>query len=300
MRSSAIAAEFIARGKNVIFIGQISDLPWVKERIALLGFAQIHFDSKDFTPNPISDILILDSYEIDIDEGFINLKNWLHVIAIVDELTPNYNCTLRIHPGLDASWVGESKIPILAGPNYIPIRSSISNKIQINNETTRNLRICVVAGGSDPYNLVNEIGRILAKFPEQFEVSLFSVSNLDSNFDSRFRYIEVGERLDEITMDVDLVITTASTSSLEFLARGICVGIVCAVENQRQYYESLGKLEVAAQLGFRTWDNNWRLEEQKIYSLITSNELRANLTSRAKGLIDFRGASRIVEAIANL
>jgi spore coat polysaccharide biosynthesis predicted glycosyltransferase SpsG len=78
------------------------------------------------------------------------------------------------------------------------------------------------------------------------------------------------------------------------------VGLVCAVDNQRQNYNSLGKLGVAAQLGFRTLDNNWELDEQKIYSLIASNELRVNLVSRAEGLIDFKGASRIVEAIITL
>ena len=44
MRSSAIAEELIARGEDVIFVGQISDLPWVEERIASLGFTHIHND----------------------------------------------------------------------------------------------------------------------------------------------------------------------------------------------------------------------------------------------------------------
>jgi spore coat polysaccharide biosynthesis predicted glycosyltransferase SpsG len=148
--------------------------------------------------------------------------------------------------------------------------------------------------------LVHEIAKILVKIPVQFEVSLFSVSDLDSTLDSRFKYIEIGQRLDDLTMDVDLVITTASTSSLEFLARGLCVGLVCAVDNQRQYYNSLGKLGVAAQLGFRTLDNSWELDEQKIYSLISSTELRMNLMTKAVGLVDFSGASRIVDVITTL
>jgi spore coat polysaccharide biosynthesis predicted glycosyltransferase SpsG len=99
---------------------------------------------------------------------------------------------------------------------------------------------------------------------------------------------------------VDLVLTTASTSSLEFLARGICVGLVCSVNNQQQYYNSLGKLGVAAQLGFRAIDNSWELDEELIYSLITSSELRMSLMARAVELIDFNGASRIVDVITTL
>jgi spore coat polysaccharide biosynthesis predicted glycosyltransferase SpsG len=300
MRSTAIAEELIARGKDVVFVGEISELPWVKERITTLGFTDVFTETSDYLSSPKSDVLLLDTYLIDIDDAFISPENWLHVIVIVDELTPNYRCTLRIHPGVDSDWVGNALIPTLAGPKYIPIRSSLSKKKQISNDMERSLRIAVVAGGSDPYGLVHEIANILVKIPVQFEVSLFSVSDLDSTLDSRFKYIEIGQRLDDLTMDVDLVITTASTSSLEFLARGLCVGLVCAVDNQRQYYNSLGKLGVAAQLGFRTLDNSWELDEQKIYSLISSTELRMNLMTKAVGLVDFSGASRIVDVITTL
>ena len=299
MRSSAIAEELIARGKDVIFIGETSELPWVKERITNLGFTDVFTETSDYLSNSKSDVLLLDTYLIDIDDAFISPENWLHVIVIVDELTPNYRCTLRIHPGIDSGWVGNSQTPTLAGPRYIPIRSSLSKKAHISIDMEHSLRVAVVAGGSDPYGLVHEIASILGKIPGQFEVSLFSDST-PSTLDSRFKYIKIGQRLDDLTMDVDLVITTASTSSLEFLARGLCVGLVCAVDNQRQYYDSLGKLGVAAQLGFRTLDNTWALDEQKIYSLISSTELRMNLMTKAVGLVDFSGASRIVDVITTL
>jgi len=300
MRSSAIAEELIARGENVVFVGQISGLPWVEERITSLGFTKIHNNPGDFNSNPNSDVLLLDSYEIPVSDDFINAENWLHIVAIVDKLTPSYICTLRIHPGLDSNWVGDSKVPILAGPMYIPFRSSISKNIHAAGQEQHKLRIAVVAGGSDPYGLVNEIAKILAMLPEQFEVYLFSNSFLGSALDNRFHVIEVGQQLDELTKNVDLVLTTSSTSSLEFLARGLCVGIVCAVDNQEQYYNSLGELAVAAQIGFRNSAKEWKLDKEKISLLITSSELRANLLEKAKGLIDFKGASRIVDAITTL
>ena len=114
MRSSAIAEELIARGENVVFVGQISDLPWVEERIASLGFTHIHNNPSGFISNLKSDVLLLDSYEISVNDTFINPVNWLHIAAIVDELTPNYRCTLRIHPGLDSNWV-MVKIKLMEG-----------------------------------------------------------------------------------------------------------------------------------------------------------------------------------------
>ena len=48
MRSSAIAEELIAQGEDVVFVGQISDLPWVEERIRSLGFVLVHNEANEF------------------------------------------------------------------------------------------------------------------------------------------------------------------------------------------------------------------------------------------------------------
>ena len=300
MRSSAIAEELIARGENVVFVGQISNLPWVKERINLLGFSNIYSNPKDFISNPNSDVLLLDSYEIALDDEFIFLENWLHVITIVDELTPNYSCTLRIHPSLDPDWVGDSEASILAGPKYIPFRASLSKHLATTSIGNGILKIVVIAGGSDPNNLVLEISKILAVFPELFEVNLFT--NFSSNFtsDSRFHFIEIGSILDEVSRDANLILTTSSTSSLEFIARGLCVGIACAVDNQRHYYDGLGQLGVAAKIGSFSPSSGWDLDINAIHKLVTEPGFRSKLTNKAVGLFDFDGASRIVDAITSI
>ena len=300
MRSSAIAEELIARGEEVVFVGQISNLPWVEDRIIALGFVEICQDPMGFVSNASSDVLILDSYEISIDDPSISRSNWFKIVAVVDEQTPNYLCDLRIHPGLDASWVGDSTVPILAGPRFIPFRGSLSQNLAKVNQDDHALRIAVVAGGSDTYQLVFEIAKILAWFSEEFEVLLFSNSTNRETLDSRFQLVEIGQHLDELTQNVDLVLTTSSTSSLEFIARGLCVGVACAVDNQRQYYASLGQLGAAAQIGLRSSSNVWILDSAMIHTLITSSDLRAKLIANSVGLIDFHGASRIVEAIKAL
>ena len=300
MRSSAIAEELIARGEDVVFVGRISDLPWVEERIASIGFANIYDNPNDFFSNNRSDVLILDSYEISINDNFIALENWLNVVAIVDELTPNYNCSLRIHPSLDSSWIGESKVPILAGPQYVPFRTSLFKKIARTVQDPRKLKIVVVAGGSDPHNLVLEIAKALAKFPEPFEAYLFSNSSSAVALDDRFHYLEIGSMLDEVSSDADLVLTTSSTSSLEFIARGFCIGVACAVDNQRQYYDSLGQLGVATQIGFRDPSLGWCLDIETIHKLVTLPDFRESTVKNAIGLIDFDGASRIVDSIKDL
>ena len=58
MRSSAIAEELIARGEDVIYVGQISDLPWVEERILTMGFSEIYSESENYNSNQDFDVLI--------------------------------------------------------------------------------------------------------------------------------------------------------------------------------------------------------------------------------------------------
>jgi spore coat polysaccharide biosynthesis predicted glycosyltransferase SpsG len=147
---------------------------------------------------------------------------------------------------------------------------------------------------------VYEIAKILCAFSEDFEALLFTNYSNRENLDSRFKFIKIGPLLDELTQNVDLVLTTSSTSSLEFIARGLCVGVICAVDNQEQYYHSLGQIGAAAQIGFRNSDNKWELDKEKIHLLIKSEEQRRKLTVGAAGLIDFDGAKRIVKAITSL
>lgn len=300
MRSSAIAEELISQGENVIFVGLISDLPWIEERIASLGFSDIYDSPSNFFSINTSDVLLLDSYEISMDDDFIAPENWLHIVAIVDESTPNYRCSLRIHPGLDSSWAGELKTPILAGPKYIPLRATLSKCIATTAQDHRELKIIVVAGGSDPHNLVFEIAKVLTKLPELFEVYLVSNFTSSTPLDPRFHYLEIGARLDEVSRDADLILTTSSTSSLEFIAQGFCVGVACAVANQRQYYDSLGQLGIAAQIGSRTQASGWNLNIEIIRRLVTLSDFRESFTKKAAGLIDFSGTRRIIDAITAL
>ena len=201
---------------------------------------------------------------------------------------------------MDSNWVGDSEIPILAGPKYIPFRTSLSKNIHALSREQQKLKIAVVAGGSDPYGLVHKIAKILVALPDTFEVYLFTNYSADALLDSRFIYLEIGPQLDLVIRNVDLILTTSSTSSLEFIACGLPVGVACAVENQKQYYAALGQLGIATQIGFYTSQSGWNLDVGKITELIRLPELREGLVARVRGVIDFNGSGRIADAIMTL
>ena len=111
-----------------------------------------------------------------------------------------------------------------------------------------------------------------------------------------FRVSPIGPELDRFASACDLVFTTASTTAIEFIAREKAIGIVCAVNNQEQFYESLVNLRIAAPIG-KFENGTWNLDLENIRELIISKESRAVLRRNCVGFIDFEGASRIVDEI---
>jgi spore coat polysaccharide biosynthesis predicted glycosyltransferase SpsG len=298
MRSSAIAEELLERGQEVIFIGVFSDIPWLVMRIYDLGFSQILTSSSDFISNPATDVLILDSYIVPVEEKFIQQNNWKSVITIVDELTPEYKADLMIHPGLSANWIQEKSIKILSGPKYIPLRKSI-RKNQGNKVESGHLEILIVGGGTDTFNFVGAVSVALMKIKDDFHARIFTSNSGLTQQDSRFERIPIGSELDKYASTAHLVFTTASTTSLEFIAREVAVGIGCAVDNQEEYYEALSSTGVAMPVGRRNKDS-WQINQSILTELVRSKDLRRALRQKCAGLIDLNGSARIVDEILKL
>ena len=159
-----------------------------------------------------------------------------------------------------------------------------------------NLVITVVGGGVDKTGFASEMSKHLKLFPGVFKVNFFSADSPSIESDLRFQIFEFSDKLDEIGNQSDLIFCTASSTSLEFIARGCAVGIVCGSFNQEQYYRILPKLGVAEAIGVYK-DDKWVLDLNVIQNLISSRSLREELSKKSLELIDFDGAKRVVNEI---
>ena len=139
----------------------------------------------------------------------------------------------------------------------------------------------------------------MLNLPNKIQVSLFSERVKDLVLDSRFTVVPFGPELDEKAKTADLVFTTASTSSLEFIARGIPIGVGCAVKNQEQCYESLCNMNIASPIG-RYLNGKWQIDLTKIKELINNSNLRKELSLSCSNLIDLDGAKRIADEVIKL
>ena len=295
MRTSAIAEEAISRGVETVFLGSIQDLPWLSHRIKNLGFdciSQMEF----FEPIKSRDVLVLDSYLIEPASPDINPQKWYGVVSIADELTPNYKADLVIHPGLDGSWYSDQSTKFLSGAKYVPLRKSIiQNSQNVSGEVEK---IVIFGGGADSYGLAMEVANHLVHH-SCFRSAVFFWNDAEEieNLDPRFKVRDFGQQLDFELISADLVLTSASTSSLEILARSIPLGVVCAVDNQVGYYKSITGNRFAAPLGERVSTSTWELDKIEISRILHDSHYRRILSSNSRNLIDLNGSSRIVDSI---
>lgn len=293
-RPLGLIQEFITLGYKVIFVGETSEIIWVSNQINSLGFSETVSKEADFSPDPQTDILILDSYHIPINADFISKKHWLKIVVIQDGSTPAYPADLLIRYDLLANSNELYQTKILSGPKFILLRKTVMRLPKKSKES--GLNITVVGGGVDKIGFAKEMSKQLARIAGNFKVNFFTENVIDIHQDSRFKTFNFGEQLDKIGNESDLVFCTASSISLEFIARGCPVGIVCGWPNQKEYYESLSSLKVALDIGVFC-DNKWSLSSRLIRNLITSKTLRNQLSDKAKELIDLDGNKRVLSEI---
>jgi spore coat polysaccharide biosynthesis predicted glycosyltransferase SpsG len=157
----------------------------------------------------------------------------------------------------------------------------------------------VVGGGSDPYGFVGSLMEQLNGISEDCTFHVFTNSILEIPSKVNTRVYPIGPDLDRVASRADLVITTASSSSLEFVAREIPTLVVCATSNQEALYRQLGDFKCASQVGSLRDGINWEFDVASITAAIESKEIRESLRHRIEGLIDLQGPSRVVNLIEN-
>lgn len=298
MRCSAIIEEAIGRGISCVVIGHLGGLQWLEER--LMGIGATHFENeKSFPISHGEDILVIDSYEIPISDEFIHPKNWKRVVSISDDATPAYVASLVIHPGVDNFRNTVAATRVLTGPKFIPFRKSIKKSLRVRNSPLR--KIVIFAGGIDDFDFALNLAGVLTEINEFGEAVFFSKLHSEiTSIDSRFTTRNFGPLLDGELENADLVFTTASTSSLEIIAREIPVGICFSVGNQISYFDALIKEKLAFAIGNLNSSKKWELNRSAIKRLVTDSSLRDQLSANSNGFLDLLGSQRLVDEILKL
>lgn len=296
MRSSILAEEAVSRGHECIFIGQIDDLYWVESYVSQLGYTRIFRSEDQYVPNKETDTLVLDSYSINPSSRFVSRDIWKQIVCISDLLTPPYNSDIELRPGFSTEYVGGAGRRILTGPEYVLVRKGTKKSLRLERSGLP-LKVLIVGGGSDPFGFVEAICKLLPDLNLSLEVHIFGDRVFTESKFCVFITHHFGVSLDLVAEGVDVVLSTASTSSLEFIARELPCGIVCAVNNQKELYDQLGELSYALPLGGLDPNGTWNFNLKNLMRLLSIIEVRDQIRTTISGLVDLKGPSRVLDEI---
>jgi spore coat polysaccharide biosynthesis predicted glycosyltransferase SpsG len=299
MRLYAIAEEAISRGIESVFIGNYLEVSWLSEMIHNLGFSAINPELDSYLEDKNDAILILDSYSIAPDDEFISDGNWGCIVAIVDKETPAYKCDVAIHPGLSATWDHSHFNNFYYGPNLVPVRQEILKlKKNLKNDSKKVKKILVLGGGTDPFNFGLSVAHKLALIEGDIEFVFFTKKEDEIvKIDSRFKCKKIGAELVTELDSADLIISPASTSSLEFLALNKIIATCALVDNQSELYRFFQGNNLAQCLGILRDENSDYISLDSLREIIEFEPRRKLISKNIDSLIDGFGAKRIIDLL---
>lgn len=289
IRCLAIAEALGVLGQEVALVGSISDVPWLTHLINHSVFESANAPS-NFRRSK-DDVLVIDSYTIAVNDGFITDDDWAARACLVDGSTPQYVSDVYFNLAPKQTWFPNKRnqtSPIYFGTEYIPVRSQRLSHKKEHPSDDGICKIVCVAGGSDPTRLAVSFRDALAELSNEFEAIIFTNHALIP--ERRMRFRPIGPDF-QIALDkADLVLTAAGSTVWELVERRTPFGMACAADNQRENYAFLSGCGLAVPLGEYSAENGWHLDAKAINKLITDQTFRLALRTRLANF-DFGGGA---------
>lgn len=313
MRCLTLSEELLRRGHEVILFTNESGVPWLQEIISnsnvIIEITQQHELEIENCLEHEPDWVVIDSYEISA-ATISQLSTHVRVLAIVDGDTRGIDATMYLDHNLGAEkaiWPIDSGQKMLAGSKYALIRDSIlsqkrSRPWQFQHEVPH---IVAVMGGSDPTGSIVSVAQALADISDLSTATIVVNPQWQDDVssalegESHVRVISPTPNLSELIGFADIAISASGTSAWELCTLGIPSLLVAVVDNQR---ESLAQLvEERLVMGIdasRGGSTELSTDIARMVSeLISTPQLRRNLSDNCLAIFDGLGKKRIVDAM---
>jgi UDP-2,4-diacetamido-2,4,6-trideoxy-beta-L-altropyranose hydrolase len=182
----------------------------------------------------------------------------------------------------------------LIGPRYALIRKEFRARRRLR-AGSRHGRLVLTFGGSDPTRLGEKVLSLLDEQPPSGEVLLIRGPSTPPS--GRHRPWLVERRSDDLAADLDAataVISAGGTTTWELLCMGLPSGLIEVVANQRHAGRAAAAAGAALFLG--TVDNVASSLHPTL-GLLSDDDTARRLSEAALGLVDGRGARRVLDAL---
>ncbi|HEX6445459.1 MAG TPA: hypothetical protein VF053_10250 [Streptosporangiales bacterium] len=320
MRCLALAEELAERGYEPVFVADVAGLPLAARQLATRGFGVAPpaagvdaYVAAVCAAAPVA--VVLDSYTLPPGVSRRLRASGLPVMAMVDGELRGYEADLYVDQNVGAEGdavavpAGRSR---LAGSAYALLRDELVRARPREPRADADVpvpRVLAFFGGTDAFGASPAVLRALAATALPFEgtvvvgrgdlaAELAAVPVADGQ---QVTPIPPTDRLAELVLAADLVVTAAGSSTWELLCLGAATAVVRVADNQRVGYDravatgavvGLGALdELRADAGRATGT---------LARLLTEPAERSRLRRTGWHLVDGLGRERVADALLAL
>lgn len=315
MRSLALAEELASRGNDIVFVCDAESVQWAHEQIQRRGFAVLPAVE---TPEEHVELfraegvarVVFDSYTLPTAVYRAVREASLPTLALVDNELRGAEADLLLDQN-----IGSEDDPValppgaerLAGLGYALLRDEVVRKRPASPRTSGSPSVptvLAVFGGTDAYGAAPVVARALARTGLPFTATL--VTRADLLDEVRATPLAPGQslspitptdRLPELVVDADLVVSAAGSSTWELLALGAAAALVRVADNQTVSYHRLVSSGLAAGLGSLTELRGAGAAdgEATLRDLLGDPGRRTALASAAWARVDGQGRARVAD-----
>ena len=195
----------------------------------------------------------------------------------------------------------------LLGPSYAPLREEFSDvPYTVKGEAER---ILITTGGSDSYNLAGGfLQEALQKESTKYKIYHVVSGSLNPHLKELSFLAEAHENIvlhknvthmAELMRECDVAISAGGSTMYELSAVGVPVITFSFAKNQEKIAETFSNL------GYAAWGGNYLSDQEKMVpavirimaELCADKQRRMAYSSKARTLVDGRGAERVADAI---
>ncbi len=257
------------------------------------------------------DWLVIDHYDID-SSWESPLREFVRKIMVIDDLANRqHDCDLLLDQncrlnGNNYNGLVPDNCMKLLGPKYALLRPQfLKARENLRERTSEVKRILVFMGGTDTTNETSKALRAIQMLnrPDIAIDTIIGASNpyrieiidLASQMPNTNCYFQV-DNMAELMALADLCIGAGGTTTWERCCLGLPTIVIVIAENQIEIAENLAKKETVINLGWFEHIKKSDIEDA-LKILINNHEKSRTMSTKARELVDGRGAERVANAL---
>jgi spore coat polysaccharide biosynthesis predicted glycosyltransferase SpsG len=317
MRCIALSEEFLTRGYEVVYAADAQSVPWAAAQLQRRGIVAVSppstvVEHEDLLREHEPDVVVIDSYVLGPEVYAAVRAAGYPALAIVDGDIAGREADVYLDQNIgaeDDDWGRPEGSLRLAGLRYALMRDDILGHRPEHAPARHRVgppEVFAFFGGTDAFGVAPRVATALAATGRPFRASVVcatpeaaeAVRRVELAQGQLIEPIEPTNRLAELVVGADLVLSAAGTSSWELLCLGAATALLCVAENQEASYRRVVDLGCAGGLGTAVeLAQDLTSAADVIDRLLTDGSLRGELARCGWSLVDGRGRIRVVDEL---